>query len=218
MVLGLLLKALDTCSRPSHTVCMGLSAPPHVVNVDYMELNLVEFHMSDKQAIALPTLMPIADLNKAIDSANKRAANLMGDYQAVGIQALLHLEAHGDVGAINRIIAGMPKGTKMNSMASWALAHGALEVNKDAATKKSMPLRYSKSKKTNAQAAAEDPWFNHLPEKAIDEVFDLSKALAMVIAKAKAEGIKQVKVNGHMLTAEDAAEKIKALEAFAAVK
>jgi hypothetical protein len=174
--------------------------------------------MSDNKAITLPAIMVIGDLNKAIDSANKRAANLMQDYQNVGVQALMHLNEHGDIGPINRIIAGMPKGVKMNSMASWALAHGALEVNKDAATKKSMPLRYTKMKKTNVEAAAADPWFNHLPEKAIDEVFDLSKALASLISKAKAEGVKQVKVGGVLLTAEDTANKLKALEAFAAAK
>lgn len=174
--------------------------------------------MSDNKAIVRPEALTIDALNKAIDSCNKRAANVMEDYQGVGVQALMHLEKTGDVGAINRIIAGMPKGAKINAMASWAMAHGALEVNKDAATKKSMPLRYTKAKKTNVEAAIGDKWYTHMPEKAIDEVFDLSKALASILARAKADGVKQVKVGGQLLTAEDTARKLQALEAFAAAK
>lgn len=180
--------------------------------------------MSEVNAIVRPALMLIGDLNKAIDSVNKRAAAIMNDYQNVGVQALMHLEAHGDVGAINRIIAGMPKGVKMNAMASWALAHGALEVNKDGATKKSMPLRFSKVKKESMKCAAkvdaaiEDKWFTHLPEKAIDEVFDLSKALNALLARVKADGVKGIKVNGVRIDDEAAKAKIAALEAFIAVK
>lgn len=174
--------------------------------------------MSEVKAIVRPATLEVGVLNKAIDSCNKRAANLMGDYQDVGIQALLHLEAQGDVGPINRIIAGMPKGVKTNAMASWAMAHGALEVNKDAATKKSMPLRYTKSKKTNVDAAIEDKWYTHLPEKAIDEVFDLSKAINALLARAKAEGVKGIKVNGVRIDDDAAKSKLEALAAFALVK
>lgn len=166
--------------------------------------------MSDK-TITLPAALELSALNKAIDSCNKRAASLMNDYQDVAVQALMRLAEHGDVGPINRILAGMPKGAKTNSMASWALAHGAVEVNTDAATKKSMPLRFTKAKATNVEAAIEDKWFDHMPEKAIDDVFDLSKAIAVIIAKAKG---KQVKLGGAVMTGEETAKMLSALEAF----
>lgn len=169
--------------------------------------------MSDK-AIVLPASLDKDALVKAIDSVNGRAKRLMGDYQTVGVQALMHLKEHRDPVYVGRLVNGMPKGTKRNSMVSWLLAHGALKVNVDAGTKQILPLAFDKTKETNPEAALADPWTEHMPEKAIDSVFDLSKAVSAIIAKAKAEGVTSVKLGGKVLTPEQVEATLKTLSTY----
>lgn len=165
-----------------------------------------------------PTLLALGLINKAIDSVNNKAAKLQEEYQDVAVQALMHHDSTGDVGPLNRLQAGMPKGVRNNAMAGWILAHAAVELNKDAATKKSMPFRHTKQKASKVDLGISIKWYDLMPEKAIDEVFDLSKAIEMVLRKAKADGITGIKVNGVLIDADAAKAKIAALEAFALAK
>lgn len=165
-----------------------------------------------------PQLLALTLINKAIDSVNSRAAKLQDEYQDVAVQALMHHTETGDVGPLNRLQAGMPKGVRTTAMGTWILAHAAVELNKDMATKKSMPFRHTKQKEAKVDLAISVKWYDLLPEKALDEVFDLSKAIEMVIRKAKADGITGIKVGGVVIDAEAAKAKITALEAFAAAK
>lgn len=164
---------------------------------------------------ALPAMMDKPEFAKAITGLHTAAAKVQTSIQLIGTQALMHLEAHGDIGSVNRLFLGLPKGVRKTALVSWLLAHGALKVNTDIGTKATSPMVYDKDKKTNAEAAWNDPWQDHMPEKAIDEVFDLSKALAVILAKCKD---KQIKVGGVLLSPEDAKAKIEALTAYSAVK
>jgi hypothetical protein len=78
----------------------------------------------------------------------------------------------------------MPKGTKSSAMGSWLLTHGALVANTDKGSKTAMPFKYDKSKTTDLEAAAKDPWYDHKPEPDADQIFDLQKALEAIIKKA----------------------------------
>jgi hypothetical protein len=162
--------------------------------------------------ITLPKALAAADLNKAIDALCKSAQGMQAKVQEVGVQALMHLKAHNDVGPVNRLYVGLPKGMRKQALGSWLLAHGALEVNTTADTKKVMPLKFSKTKKTNPEAAQADPWFEHLPEKAIDEVFDLQRAIHGLLVRAKG---KTIQLHGKVMTADHATDTLKALAAMA---
>lgn len=160
---------------------------------------------------ALPAAMALADLNKAIDAVNKLAASVQSKYQEVGVQALMHLAKHGDVGPVNRLFLGMPKGVRKTAMGSWMLAHGSLQVNTQADTKKTSPLSFDKKKKTDPEAAMADPWFEHLPEKDISDIFDLQRAIHMILQKAKG---KTIKLHGQTISADDATDRLKAMAAL----
>lgn len=171
--------------------------------------------MNKESNVALPSMMDKPEFAKAILALHTAAAKVQTSIQLIGTQALMHLQAHGDIGSVNRLFLGLPKGVRKTALVSWLLAHGALKVNTDIGTKATSPMVYDKDKATNAGAAWNDPWQDHMPEKAIDEVFDLSKALAMIVKKC--EG-KQIKVGGQLLSVEDAKAKIAALTAYSEVK
>jgi len=160
----------------------------------------------------LPKVLVIADLNKAIDALCKSAQGMQAKIQEVGVQALMHLKAHGDIGPVNRLFVGLPKGMRKQALGSWLLAHGGLEVNTTADTKKTQPLKFSKAKKTNPEAAMADPWFEHLPEKGIDEVFDLQRALHGLLVRAKG---KTIVLHGKPMGSDHAVDMLKAIAAMA---
>ena len=159
----------------------------------------------------LPVLKGIAAINKEIDTVCNLAKDVQRMIGDAGLQALMHLKAHGDIGPCNRLQVGLPKGVRRVALASWLLAHGSLKVNTDQGTRKTAPLSYDKSKATNPEAAMADPWFDHLPEKAIDEVFDLQKAIHVLLQKAKG---KPVTVNGKLLDASVATDMLKGIGAL----
>ena len=133
--------------------------------------------------------LSVAELNKAIDTLNQSAAKLGDSYQEVGLLCLTHLKDHGDVGPVNRLIVGMPKSTRRLAMATWMVAHGALVPNQDQGTRDTMPLRYTKEKKTDLEAAATMKWWEAAPERNISDVFDLQVAIKQLIARAKGKNL-----------------------------
>lgn len=159
----------------------------------------------------LPALKLIAAINKDIDTVIGLANDVQRMIGECGLQALMHLDKHGDIGPCNRLQVGLPKGVRRTALASWLLAHGSLKVNTDPGTRKTAPLAYDKSKKTDALAAMADPWFEHLPEKPLDEVFDLQRAIHMILQRAKG---KPVTVHGKVLPAAVANDMLRGIGAL----
>lgn len=129
--------------------------------------------------------LTLAELTKRIDGLNSAASKMGEDYQEVGLLCLGHLLAHGDVGPVNRLILGMPKSTRRLAMATWMVTHGALIPNTDQGTRDTMPLKYSKDKKTNIEAATAEKWYESAPERAISDIFDLQVAVKALLNRAK---------------------------------
>jgi hypothetical protein len=163
-------------------------------------------------AVALPKLLAVAAINKGIDDVIKAAGSLQIAIGEVGVQALMHLAAHGDIGPVNRLMVGLPKGVRRNALGSWMLAHGSLKVNMDAGTRKTAPIAFDKAKKTDALAAMQDPWYSHAPEKELSEVFDLQRAIHMILQRAKG---KACLLNGKTLSPAEAVDRLKAIGALA---
>jgi hypothetical protein len=161
--------------------------------------------------VVLPTMLAIAALNKGIDDLCKDATSIQSRIGEVGIQCLMHLEANGDIGPANRLLVGLPKGVRRNALGSWMLTHGALSVNADAGTKKTAPVKFDKSKKTNVQAALADPWFSHQPEKPLDTVFDLQRAIHVMLTRAKG---KTIMVHGKAVDPTIAGDMLKSMAAL----
>jgi len=130
-------------------------------------------------------MTPLQTLLKKIDTLNDKAKAIQSEYQAVGVECLQHLSDHGDIGPVNRLYVGMPKGTRKTAMASWLMAHGALKVNTDKGTKETSPMAFDKNKKTDPEAAKADPWQDHAPERDIADTFDLQVALKSLLNRAQ---------------------------------
>lgn len=129
--------------------------------------------------------MKLDDLHKAIDAVNTSATALQGRYQEVGVMTLEHLDAHGDVGPLNRLVMGMPAGTRRQAMATWMLKYGAVKVNQDKDTKQGMALSFDKTKVTNVAASKEEAWHATMPVREISEVFDLQVAFKSLLNRCK---------------------------------
>lgn len=126
----------------------------------------------------------LAEINKAIDSITKSGAKLDALIQTTAVSVLEHFAQHKDTGLVNRLYTAMPKGSRSTALASWLLAYCAVVPNTLPATKKEQPFVYAKDKTTDAVAGAQDMWYDHKPEKAVDETFDLQKAIRGILAKA----------------------------------
>lgn len=147
----------------------------------------------------MTTALSLAALIKRIDTLNTAAQKMGEEYQEVGLLCLTHLANHGDIGPCNRLLLGMPKSTRRLAMATWMVAHGALVPNRDNGTRNTSPLVYSKDKKTDVEAAAQEKWYEAAPEREISDVFDLQVAIKQLIARAKG---KHLKIGGEEKTHE----------------
>lgn len=126
----------------------------------------------------------ISEINKAIDTIKTNGAALDALIQETGVSVLEHFAANKDNAVVNRLYLALPNGARKTAMASWLLAYGALRANTDQANKKTSPFVLDRSKETRPEAAAVDMWYNHKPDAAPDQVFDLQKAIRQVLAKA----------------------------------
>lgn len=125
-----------------------------------------------------------AGISKFIDGIAKRGASLDKDIQTAGVAVLAHLSQHNDVRLVNRLYLALGKGARHAALTSWLLAYGAVDANTDKATKADSPFVFAKDKTTNAQGAAQDPWYSHKPSKAPDTVLDLQAAVRAILKKA----------------------------------
>jgi hypothetical protein len=119
---------------------------------------------------------------KLIASTGKKLDNLI---QQVGVSALAHLKAHGDIVYVNRLYNNLPAGARKAALSSWFLTHGSIVANTGTKEEKAeKPFLFTKDKTTNVEGAFSDPWYDHTPDKKPDEVFDLQKALEALLKRA----------------------------------
>ena len=133
----------------------------------------------------------VAALNKEIASIKATGAKLDARIQTAAGAVLEHFAQYHDNGLVNRLYHAMPAGSRKAALTSWLLTHCAVSANKDKATKQEQPFVYDRNKKTDPEAGEVDMWYNHKPDKAPAEVFDLQKAVRALLARAgKAESLK----------------------------
>jgi hypothetical protein len=146
--------------------------------------------------------MELKDLNSAIDKFAKTGKAWADQGHKLAVACVEHLEAHKDTGPVNRLYLAMPAGSKSTALVSWFLAYAAVVANVDKDTKGEKPFVFAKDKKNNVAGGRADPWYNHKPEPAPDMVFDVQKALAAILQKAKKMAEKGGTVTGSELLLE----------------
>lgn len=134
-------------------------------------------------------------LNKEIASIKVAGAKLDARIQDAAVSVLYHFGENHDIRVVNRLVndlfGALSKGARKAAMTSWLLANCAVVANTDAVTKKEKPFVYDKTKTTSPEQGMATPWYDHKPDQAPDEVFDLQKAVKSLLAKAgKAETLK----------------------------
>lgn len=127
----------------------------------------------------------LSELNAAIATIAKSGQKLDKLIQDTGVQVLEHFSEHKDTGLVNRLYTALPKGARKSAMASWLLTHCAVAPNLDPKAKMEQPFVYAKDKTTDPVAAAQDPWYDHKPDKPVDEIFDLQKAVRQLLGKVQ---------------------------------
>lgn len=133
-------------------------------------------------------LLDATGIDTMIVSITKRGKKLDGDIQLCALSCLAHIEAHGDVRLFNRLYLAMPKGSRLEALTQWALAHGKVKAN-EGDNKKANPFVFDKDRKTDMANATKKPWYTFAKPKAPDEVFDYIKALQKIAEKAEGDGI-----------------------------
>ena len=129
---------------------------------------------------------------KKIDSWLARGTKWVKEGQTLALEALAHLDKTGDIGPANRMVAGMPKGTKRNALAEWFLAFGRLSLNDNKAESKTKPFVYAKDKHTDVAGGTKKPWYDFQPEAPIVDVFDVQKAVEQALKSIAAKAAKAV--------------------------
>lgn len=136
--------------------------------------------MSNQVNIKFKTL---AELRKEFAGIKRAAASLDKRIQTAGVSVLYHLSQHRDVTVVNEFFLSLAKGQRKTALASWLLAYGAVQVNAGE-NKDTSPFTFDKEKTTDHIGASLDPWTDHKPEKPVDQVFDVQKAVKAMLRRA----------------------------------
>lgn len=152
------------------------------------------------ETVAKPSIARNAvakDVDKMIVSIKGRGAKLDGDIHSTAMACLFHADTHGDITLMCRLLLAMPKSTRRNALAQWAVKFGKFTPNEDVNTMKERPLDYDKTKKTDFEAAQALPFwdFKNVKEGTTEWVFSnyiegVMKSLASHAAKSGPEGQK----------------------------
>lgn len=158
--------------------------------------------------VVMPKLIDGAKaIEAAITSISNRGKKLDNDVQIVGLSVLAHADKHGDITLINRLYNCMPAGSRRRALAEWLMAFGKVSANADRSTLREAPFVYDKAKKTDLQGAAQEPWFTFAPEGAPADMFDVSRALHGLIARAKkAQQVNDIELLARLQQLDDAAQ------------
>ena len=115
------------------------------------------------------------NIEAAIISIQKRGKKLDHDIHVAGVSCLKHIEFHGDVTLLNRLVEALPKGSRTNAFKEWAEVHGKVHWSQD-----DKLFVYEKEKSTLLDEAIATSWVEYKPEpeyKPLDFKAELAKLL-----------------------------------------
>lgn len=115
----------------------------------------------------------------AIKSIQARGSKLAKDIHITAVSCLAHIEKHGDITLLNRLIMALPSGWRSNAVKAWAEEFG--KVNYD---NKSKAFVYDKAKKSNIEGAISISPEEFKPEPEYKPM-DLLAEIAKLIKKAE---------------------------------
>lgn len=128
--------------------------------------------------VATMTLLIGTDaIDKAIASIKTRGAKLDQDIWIAAVSALQHHDLHGDTTLVNRLVAAMPKGSRVNALRDFITCVGKVKFND-----KTKQFDHDKEGTFDLAAAVAVSWTEYKPEPAYVP-FDALKAIKALVAK-----------------------------------
>lgn len=115
----------------------------------------------------------------AIKSIQSRGSKLQKDIHLCAVSCLAHIEKHGDITLLNRLMAALPGGWRSNAIKGWAEDFG--KVNWDNTQK---AFVYDKAKKSNIEGAIATSPEEYKPEVEYKPL-DLAEAIKALVKKAQ---------------------------------
>jgi hypothetical protein len=134
----------------------------------------------EKERNTMKLITEVKAIEASIKSIQTRGKSLAKDIHLVGVSCLAHIEKHGDITLLNRLVTALPGGWRSNAIKAWAEAFG--KVNWD---NKAKAFVYDKSKKSDIEGAIEVSPEDFRPETEYKPM-DLAADIAKLIKKAEA--------------------------------
>lgn len=103
---------------------------------------------------------PASVVDKLIASIKGRGAKLDHDIHSAAMACLFHADKHGDITLMNRLLLAMPKSTRRNALAQWAVKFGKFKPSEDTAAQATAPLAFDKSNSTDFDGAQAMPFWD----------------------------------------------------------
>jgi hypothetical protein len=123
----------------------------------------------------------------AFKSIHTRGKKLDDDIWVAAVSAMAHHAKHGDVTIINQLVEAMPKGSRVNALREFIMAHGKVGFDAD-----NQIFTHDKEGVFDLDGAQEKSWTEYKPDpdyKPVDALA-LVKALAKKISAERKEGDK----------------------------
>lgn len=117
-------------------------------------------------------------IDKAISSIKSRGKKLDNDIHVAACSCINHIELHGDVTLLNRLIEAMPKGSRVNALRDFVGSFAKVDYNEE-----TKAFDYNKKKVTLLQEAMEISWVEFKPEQPYKPM-DFTEEISKILRKA----------------------------------
>lgn len=156
----------------------------------------------------------VSEMQKAIESIERRGKLLDQDIQRAGVSVLAHAAEHGDTTLLDKLVHAMPKGARKSAFCEWALAFGNVRMLDRTNELDKLRIEQGhlfakdKTKEFRLDEAIANNWWDFKPEPDLLTTFDAAKLVAALVKKAS----KAVKDGATIEGQEAALASLKALE------
>lgn len=119
-------------------------------------------------------------LTAAINSIGRRGAKLDRDIQQAAISVMAHHAQHGDVTLINKLVASMPKGSRVNALRAYLESNAAIVYNEET---REFDHDRNSPRKFSEDAAQALMWTDFKPEQEYQPISDPALLVRQLVAR-----------------------------------
>lgn len=150
-------------------------------------------------SIKFNSSMSATQIDAGIKSLANRGKKFDADVQAIGLAIMAHTENTGDYTKACALYSALPSGSRRAALVAWFLAYSKVSAldpkvpEEKAKIAAGGTFKFAKDKVTDLDGAAAKMWHEHgKKEQAADQVFDVQKACASLLARVKSHADKAV--------------------------